>query len=305
MRCGGILSLDAIPGVPKSHKVYFVLRGQIASGWLQAGARLPSEPELASSYRVSRVTVRKALANLEREGLIDRRPGAGTFVTQASAQQPISADLADLMANIVVLGQTTKVRLLSFGYEAPPARVAEALGLKSGDKAQRSIRVRSVSAEPFSYLTTWVPEAIGARYGKADLASTPLLTLLARSGVAVARAVQSISATRADPEVADALNLEVGSPLLAVRRLLRNRDGRGVEYLEALYRPDRYELTLDIVRGRGTADGRWRLAPATVEHAAAATSDVQSSRTRRKPRLAGGVPTAQPPARASRTKSVT
>ena len=192
--------MDAIPGVPKSHKVYFVLRGQIASGWLQAGARLPSEPELATSYGVSRVTVRKALGNLEREGLIDRRPGAGTFVTHASAQQPISADLADLMANIVALGQTTKVRLLSFGYEPPPAPVAEALGLGSGEKPQRSIQVRSVNAEPFSYLATWVPEPIGARYGKADLASTPLLTLLAHSGVEVARAEQSISATRADPK---------------------------------------------------------------------------------------------------------
>jgi len=274
--------LDAIPGVPKSHKVYFVLRGQIASGWLQAGARLPSEPELASSYGVSRVTVRKALGNLEREGLIDRRPGAGTFVTQARAQQPISADLADLMANIVALGQTTKARLVSFGYEPPPARVAQTLGLASGDKAQRSIRVRSLNAEPFSHLTTWVPEAIGVRYNEADLGSTPLLTLLARSGVEVARAVQSISATRADPQVAGALNLEVGSPLLAVRRLLRDHDGRGVEYLEALYRPDRYELTLDMVRGPGAADGRWRLAPATVAQSRNANAAVQ--RKRRPPR---------------------
>jgi GntR family transcriptional regulator len=277
--------LDTILEVPKSHKVYFVLKGQIVSGDLHAGTRLASEPELASTYGVSRVTVRKALGNLEREGLIRRRPGAGTFVTQTGARRLISADLSDLLANIVAIGQTTRVRLLAFGYASPPSRVMEALGLKHGEKAQRSIRVRIMNKDPYSYLTTWVPESIGGRYSETDLASTPLLTLLERSGVEVARAVQSISATRADPEIASALNLEIGAPLLAVHRVLEDRNRRGVEYLQALYRPDRYEFTLELARAADKAGKRWQLAPATssrqTKNPASAKSNRRGVKTRR------------------------
>jgi GntR family transcriptional regulator len=252
--------MDAIVEPLKSHKIYFVLKEQIASGSLLAGTRLASEPDLAATYGVSRVTVRKALENLEREGLIRRRPGAGTFVTDAGAPQVLSADLSDLLGHIIAMGRTTRVRLLSFGYVAPPPPVADALGLPAGEKAQRSVRVRLIDKEPFSYLTTWVPQAIGQRYSEADLAATPLLALLERSGVEVERASQSIRATLAGPEVAGALGVEIGASLLAVRRVIFDREGRGVEYLEALYRPDRYRFTLDLVRERATDGRQWQLA---------------------------------------------
>lgn len=253
--------MDAIVEPLKSHKIYFILKEKIASGSLPVGMRLASEPNLAAAYRVSRVTVRKALGNLEREGLIRRQPGAGTFVTKGGKSQVISADLSDLLGHLIAMGRATTVRLLSFGYVVPPPPIVRALGLSRGEKAQRSVRIRSHDNEPFSHLSTWVPEQIGMRYSEEDLASTPLLTLLERSGVEVQRATQSIRATLAGPEVADALGVEAGASLLAVDRLLIDREGQAVECLEALYRSDRYEFVLDLVRGSGKDGQRWQLAP--------------------------------------------
>ncbi|GGH21063.1 GntR family transcriptional regulator [Alsobacter metallidurans] len=250
--------------VPKARQVYLVLRERIASGGLHSGDVLPGEQALAAEHNVSRITVRKALAELEREGMVDRRRGAGTFVRLAAAPKPVVADIADVLSNLVAMGRGTDVRLLAFGYGEPASAVAEALRLAPGERAQRSVRVRMVDGEPFSHLTTHVPERIGVTYSEAELASRPLLALLERSGVEVDRATQEIGAVLATPDVAAALNIDIGSALIALTRVVYDAEGRGVEHLAALYRPDRYAFRMDLER-TGADDGR-RWSPATGEH---------------------------------------
>ncbi|MGL4325560.1 MAG: GntR family transcriptional regulator, partial [Beijerinckiaceae bacterium] len=184
----------------KTQRLYLVLRDQIVSGTLRAGDRLPSEPALAQRHRLSRVTIRRALEGLERDGLIDRVPGAGTFVRQADSKKGMVADLSNMLTNLVAMGRSTGVRLLEFGYCPAPDVIAEGLRLQAGARVQRSVRARIIDGAPFSHLTTYVPEAIGITYSEQDLASTPLLSLLERSGVAVDRASQSITATLATPD---------------------------------------------------------------------------------------------------------
>ena len=232
----------------KARRIYLLLRERIASGSLSAGQRLPSEPALAAEQGVSRVTLRRALDRLAEEGLVSRRVGAGTFVTDGMLSPVIAANLADVFTHLKAMGQTTGLRLLAFAYGPPPDAVAQALGLGPGGRTQRSVRVRLIDGEPFSYLTTHVPERIGLTYDEADLASTPLLELLERSGIVADSASQTLSATLADPETADALHLEIGAPLLSLTRVVHDPAGAGVEHLHALYRPDRFAFHLDLTR---------------------------------------------------------
>ena len=113
---------------------------------------------------------------------------------------------------------------------------------------QTAVRVRLSDGEPFSYLTTHVPEEIARNYNEADLATQPLFRLLERGGVQVEGADQSVTATLAGPDVAEALEVSVGSPLLWLERIVRDSSGRGVEHLSALYRPDRFRLEMSMTR---------------------------------------------------------
>jgi GntR family transcriptional regulator len=240
----------------KTRQIYLVLRDRIAGGRLDGEGVLPAEQALAAEYGVSRVTVRRALAELEQEGLISRRRGAGTFVLGAGAK-PIVADFSDVLVNLVAMGRETAVRLLAFDYREPPAEIARALNLAGGEKAQFSVRVRLIDGKPFSHLVTHVPERIGVTYSEADLAARPLLSLLERSGVQIERATQQVTAMLASPEVAAALEVEVGSALLGTTRTVFAADGSGVEHLSALYRPDRYALQMEMVRTEAAGERRW------------------------------------------------
>lgn len=248
----------------KSRRVYLVLRDRILSNALAPGARLPNENELARFHRVSRVTVRRALAELEREKLIERRRSAGTRVIYQPASKPMTADIGGVLANLAEMGERTSSELRSFGYVPAPGPVAEALGIEPGQRVQRTVRVRSVKGKPFSYLTAHVPEHIGATYSKDELASQPLLALLERSGARIERASQRISAALAMPDTARALKVRVGSPLIELVRIVFDRNGRGVELLHALYRPDRYNFEMDLVRS-GEANARTWAPDARIE----------------------------------------
>ncbi len=253
--------MDAAAEPLKARRIYLLLRDRISTGDLEPGARLPGESHLATEHGVSRVTVRRALDQLAGEGLVMRRPGAGTYVSERRVR-PIVADLSNILAHLIDMGRSTSVRLLSFAYVTPPESVAEALKLKPGERTQRSVRVRLIDGQPFSYLTTHVPERVGLTYSEAELAATPLLELLERSGVYAERASQTIGATLAGPEAATALGVEVGSPLLSMRRVVFDRADRGVEHLHALYQPDRYSFHMDLVRSGEIGDRRWNPVPA-------------------------------------------
>jgi GntR family transcriptional regulator len=241
----------------KARRLYLLLRDRILSGEVQSEARLPSEPSLAEEHGVSRVTVRRALDELAREGMVERKPGSGTFVSAGRGSGPVVADLSNVLTHLVEMGKRTDVRLLSFGYVAPVPSLVEGLRLRPGERVQRSVRVRLIDGQPFSYLVTHVPESIGVSYSESDLASTPLLELLERSGLVVERANQTIGATLAGPDVAEALDLEIGASLLSMTRVVYDPSGRGIEHLQALYRPDRYVFHMDLIRTGADDARRW------------------------------------------------
>ncbi|TPG44791.1 GntR family transcriptional regulator [Roseomonas nepalensis] len=250
----------------KARRIYLVLRDRISSGALAPGTRLPGEPDLAAEHGVARVTMRRALDQLARDGLVQRRPGVGTFVRGERALPPTVVDFSDVFTHLKEMGRRTEVRLLSFGYVIPAPEVAAALELQAGEAVQRAVRVRRMADGPFSHLTTHVPGRIGRTYSEAELGSQPLLALLERSGVGIGHARQSIGATLAGPEVASVLEVEIGAPLIALTRLVRDEEGHPVEHLRALYRPDRFSFEMRLQRTGAEGARRWSpVAPAGAD----------------------------------------
>lgn len=248
----------AIPEGAKAQRVYLSLRDEIANGFYIAGETLPGEQKLALLFEVSRVTIRRALKALCSDGWVERRAGSGTTVCdRCSARVPVAMDFSTLMPQLAEMGRNTTAKLLSFTYAAAPAYVADAMTLSENEKVQIATRVRLNNGQPFSHLTTYVPESIARNYSESDLANTPLFTLLERSGVTINDAHQSVSATLASPDIANALDIAVGSALLSVQRIVRDKNGRGVEYLSARYRPDLFRLDMSLARVGDDSSRYW------------------------------------------------
>lgn len=247
--------------MPLYHRLYVILRDRIASGTYPVGSVLPSEIELTASFNVSRITAKRALDELAGEGLVERVRGRGTTVTDRAAMllgaQPITASIDGLLENLTAIGRETSVEVIEFGYVPAPDIVRARLELEPNARAQRAVRVRSLDGEPLSQSTTYVPEQIGRAYGAKDLASTPLIDLLERAGVVVGAAEQSISATLADSLIASRLKVGVGAPLLLMKRCVKDVDGKPAQYIEILYRPDRFEYRMSLTREQAAGHGRF------------------------------------------------
>src|SRR5262245_2327572 len=253
-----VSGLDRMGPTALYHQVYVVLREQILEGAFSEREPLPGEHALARMFGVSRITARRALDDLAAEGLVRREQGRGTYIVPAIAARAVQADITGLLENLLAMGLKTEVTLVEFDYVIPTAEVALALRSRAGERVQKAVRIRKLDGEPFSYLVTFVPEAIGKRYTAAELATKPLLGLLEACGVEVTEAEQTIGAALADTVVARALGVRVGSPLLSLVRVVKDQTGAPVEYIRALYRPDKYQYKMTLSRVR-TADATlWR-----------------------------------------------
>ncbi len=243
--------------VPLYQQIFVILRNRIASGALAPGQKIMGEAELCAEFAVSRITARRALNELADQGFVVRERGRGTRVVEHDRPPSMIASLDGLLENIGHIGRTTSVDVLDFGYVPASPDVAHALELAKGARVQRAVRVRSLGAERMSYLVTYVPEHIGSLIEGKDMSETPLLILLEEAGVAVSSARQKISATIADAEVAAALQIPAGAPLIDVLRVVRDADARPVELIRVLYRPELYHYEVSMTRVEDDRGRTW------------------------------------------------
>jgi GntR family transcriptional regulator len=167
------------------------------------------------------------------------------------------ANIEGMLENIMAMGLETEASLLEFDYVRPTDRVVEALKCSPDCRVQRAVRLRSHEGQAFSHLLTFVPEPIASSYTQDDLASTPLLVLLERGGIVVSRAVQTLTATLADANVAPLLNLDIGAPLLRIRRIVYDQNNQPIEFITGLYRPDRYQYRMNLSRVSTDQSNAW------------------------------------------------
>lgn len=243
-------SLASASPVPLYHQLYLLLKQQILSGEIAHGERLPGEQELMALHHVSRITSRRALAELAAEDLIERGRGRGSYVIHCMTQRPLQGELSAALDNLIAFGRETRVQLLSFERTAPPAALAQLFGTEPKTALVHVLRVRHDSDVPFACLESWTRPP-GPRYNRRALQRDLRLELLRACGVVISRFEQTITAIGADAAVAEALKVSVGQPLLAIERLSYDQHGQLADHLRALYRPDRFQLTMSL----GAADG--------------------------------------------------
>lgn len=224
------------------------LRSEILAGRLKPHQQLPSEAELSSAHRVSRITVRQALADLQQEGLVVKVHGKGSFVAPPRVQQDL-AGLRGLAESLGGSGYAVHGRLLEMVERSADDDVARALALAPGARVTELLSLRSLDRVPLSLNRSWVAGPVGARLRRIDFASRDLLQVFEQDlGFAVGHAELEIGAAAADREQARHLRIEPGTPVLRLRRVVHTDDGRPLHYEIACYRSDEFSYRLRLDR---------------------------------------------------------
>lgn len=238
------ITVDRALGAPLHHQIYLVLADGITTGRYGVGDALPTEEQLTQMFNVSRITVRRAMASLHEDGLIERGAGRRTVV-RPQVDRMFRLPMTSVIENLNAYGAETVAKVVEFGYVAAHGFARDHLW--QGERpVQRAVRIRSQNGVPIMHLTSYVPAAIGESFTAADLDRLPMFQLLARAGAHLSRGEQIVSAVLADPLVASRLDVKVGAALIDLRRLMFDQQGRAVEYVETLTVPERMKLRFDL-----------------------------------------------------------
>lgn len=226
------------------------LRTQILDGLYAPGARVPSESVLGSRFKASRITVRQALADLQKEGLIYTLHGKGSFVSRPKAFQNVST-LQGFAEQMSGLGYEVLNDLQGLHDVQANTQVAARLGLQVGDPVTEIRRVRLLNREPVSLELTWVPQAIGKRLAQADLMTRDIFLILENDcALPLGHADLAIDAVLADETTAAALRVATGAPLLRIERLTHDSQGRPLDYEFLYFRGDTFQYRFRVDRHR-------------------------------------------------------
>jgi GntR family transcriptional regulator len=197
--------------IPLYYQIETILRRKILSGELQPLTSIPTEDALAREFDVSRITIRQALGLLEKDGLVIRQRGKGTFVSEGVKAYE-SAKLTGSMEDLILMGVQTSTKILDFSWSEPPQSVKERLGLGEEPRVLRIEKIRLVEQSPFSYVVNYLPQKIGQKIKAEDLVAKPLLMVLEENlDIRTDEAYQTIEATIADARGA-LLGIQVGDP---------------------------------------------------------------------------------------------
>jgi GntR family transcriptional regulator len=217
------------------------LREAIQAGQLSPGSSLPAERELAQELGLSRQTVRRAVEQLEGEGLLRGRHGSGTYV-MSRIIEPLSL-LASFSDDMKRRGYVPGSTWLSREVVQANAEEAMALGLSLNDLVMRGARVRTANGEPMAVEHASVNvQSVG---GTPDFGDS-LYAAMRRHGAAPVRALQRIHAAVADAGTAQLLDIAIGAAVLETERRSFTQEGRAVELTRSVYRGDLYDYVVEM-----------------------------------------------------------
>ena len=227
-----------------------IIKSKILIGEFTPGDQIPTEKDLCETYEISSITARQAILNLVNEGMLVRRQGKGTFVTEGlkNIENLKTLHLNGNLENIIPVGLKGKVvKVLDITTIKTPKTVAESLGLVDGAEVIRIRRTRSDKNTPVSYIKNYLPLEVGDRIKKEDLRQHPMLHVLGKKlGISLKGGNQYIGAIVADYEVASALEVNISSPILYLETLLYEKKNRPIDYVQTFYRPDHFRINVEL-----------------------------------------------------------
>lgn len=243
-------ALDRELPIPLYHQLKSQLLKRIETGELAPHARLETEDQLAAAYRVSKATVRQALGELVHAGYLRREQGRGTFVADPRVDQG-PTELTSFTDDMQRRGLVAASQVLGRAVVPADAAVASKLRIASGTRVFRLERLRTGDGEPLAIQTAHIPLDMAPELARERFESGSLYETLERHGLVPVSAHERHWAALIERPQARLLKVKAAAAGLCAERVAFLRDGRPLEYTCSVMRADRYQITLDLVRGEG------------------------------------------------------
>jgi GntR family transcriptional regulator len=241
------MELDKGP-TPLYYQLKSILESKIRSQELKARERLPSEAALCEQFRVSRITVRQALSELLKDGLIYRERGKGTYIAEGAGwKKPV---LKGSIESLMAAGVGTKIKVLSYVQVPVPKEFSKTFAGGKAEKVYRLEFVRLVSSGPQAYSLIYFPERLGSMISLDEIKeNTEIISFVEdKLGTKAQGAHQTIDVGVADESLAKNLSVKRQTPLLIICREYFTGTGALLFFAKSYYRTDRFKYEIELAR---------------------------------------------------------
>jgi GntR family transcriptional regulator len=242
------LDVDRNLPVPLYYQLREALLTLIKEGQLKEGDLVPTERELGEKFQVSRITVRRAIDELVREGYLVTYQGKGTFVARPKIQRHMT-HMKSFSEEMAEEGHRPGSRLLSVRHERAVGYLASALNVTEETWIWVVERLRLADDEPICISSAYLNLPPDVSLTPAELQQhVSLWSILEKKGIFLSTSEETIQAAAAGEREANLLEVEVGSPLLLVEGIVYSDQGVPIEYHQIFNRGDRYTYSVRTVR---------------------------------------------------------
>ena len=240
--------IDKASPLPYYEQLAELLRREITDKQAQGEPfQLPSENELAEKHGLSRATVRHALDELEHDGWIYRQKGVGSFAPVRRFEQDLT-QLVSTTEDMRQRGWPLLTRMVSLQQVPAASHVARALEIGSAAEVYEVCRLRLVDDVPISVQTAYLPAALCPKLEENDLAASLYQLLESRYGLRLWSGRETLRARGVTKHEARLLDVAEGTPVMHAERITYAANGLAVEYLEAIWRGDRYDFKVTLAK---------------------------------------------------------
>ncbi len=241
------LKQSAQSGAPLYLQLRRSIEDAVNRGVIGPGDALPSERDIATKADISRVTVRKAVQDLVKGGVLVQRHGSGTFVAPRveRVEQSLSR-LTSFTEDMARRGMAVRSEWLDRGLYAPSPEEMMVLGLASNELVARVARLRIANDTPLAIERASISASVLPDPGAI---ATSLYAALETTGNRPVRAVQRISAANLTGSDAQLLEVPAGSATLRIERISYLGSGKVIEFTRSIYRGDAYDFVAELRLG--------------------------------------------------------
>lgn len=238
--------IDKNSAIPVYYQIREQIKDDIQKGILKPNEILLSERELCEVLEISRMTVKQAMDSLMNEGMIYKKKGVGTFVSNPKIAQPLTK-LTSFTNDMLSRGMKPGSMTITRSVEEPSNEIRNILQLGEQDKVIFLKRLRLADGEPMAVETTYLNYTLCQPLVDEPLDNQSLYDILKQKcNVTLSTATQSIEVSTCNSDICKLLEISVNKPIFSIKRITYDTKKVPVEYVASVYRSDRYKFEIEL-----------------------------------------------------------